>query len=193
MYYKKSNELSYHDCYRDHSMRKQNPSYDEFRQNINDMSEKEYNHWCHMVKKTGTQKLNSGYHAGTRWAYERGLRLSRHSEAAVCGHHLWKFPKLYDAACQECNRMLIHDHATLWVKNGKPEVLVYQPYMSINDALDQAHEYARELFLDVMVGDMDDHFYNLRSKTVTPIRFTRKEVIPFKRSEWLEKMKDTSS
>lgn len=93
------------------------------------------------------------------WARPLGLRISR--TRSKCPHWLLGVPcpdrRRSGASCTQGNPSLWVDHVTAWNRDGRPAVLVAQPYPAGNsdagrDAIDASLDPVRALGCTVTVG-----------------------------------------
>jgi hypothetical protein len=98
------------------------------------------------------------------WATERGL--TRSSTCWRCAHGLTRRGRHWPCGCASFDRIL--DHANLWVRAGRPAVLLTHPYYTPADLTEEAEAYAADHGLTVTIGDPADAWYGLGT---TPVRF----------------------
>jgi hypothetical protein len=120
-----------------------------------------------LARRTGADGIYGGSDVAeraARWAAERGLRLStsRHR----CAHGLRRLGGRR-AVCP-CDPLGLLDHAALWVRAGRPVVLLAHTYLDLDTATERADAYATEHGLTVFVGDEADAWYGCGA---VPLRF----------------------
>lgn len=103
------------------------------------------------------------------WASARGYRLS--TSRYQCAHGLARQGRT-DFCCAAHSKIL--DHATLWLEDRVPVVLVTQPYLAEEQAIELGGVYAELHDLDLMVGDPENGWYQ---HGTLPLRFARRTVV----------------
>lgn len=108
-----------------------------------------------------------------RWAYERGLKAAQQHFVCACGLLSLRYGNRFghDHACGfgGGHKIPILDHATLWNFNGKPKVLLAEPYGSDEYHREMTEAYAQLFGLDVTVGDERDALH--KAGSCVPLRF----------------------
>lgn len=98
------------------------------------------------------------------WIAAEGVRLS--SSSYHCAHGLLGKRPSWPCSCVDHDRLL--DHARLWVRDGRPAVLLAHTYLGAADAARQAQAYAEAHGLVVTVGRREDAWYGFGT---VPVRF----------------------